>query len=279
MIVGNVSQRRNSFFDSFSFSSSFRSLFFSLNFKNFSHISILNSSCGDPVPILNGRALHSRYDPRKEASRRFFHLLDHSANHFVVLSFDFLYGVEYWVKKKITQHGNRVEAKYHLLLAVDDLALFDAFILHRHWDFLCFFASVKFVYLCDKNWPEILQFSLQNWLVKSFRGVAFFEKTDNHLEQRELLSQQFKQQILLLISNYFSHHFTRYIFEKKWLINSFINLIQQKNIFLIDSFLSKIKIGKEDFAIVVASGPSLDEQIDELKLLRQKKKSDYHSSG
>lgn len=292
---GDVYKKRKSFFDLITSPFSFSDFSAKLDQADSSHIEVTNSASKDAVPILHGRLLHSRYDPKKEAARRFDILLKNKGHHLVVLQFDFLYGVEYWVEKKTasdekTASDGEKKSKLddHLLLVIQDWAMLDAFIIHRDWSFLSFFQSVEIIYLNDPKWQNWMEKIFARWCHQSFRGVIFFEKekTDDDqgaddvqsdkksspstLQQSTLQQSSladFKKYLLQMVNNHFSNHLTRYVFEKKWLMNTFINLIAEKNYGFLNNLFSKNEMDEENLAVLVSSGPSVDEQIDELALL------------
>lgn len=267
-------QKRKSFFDLIISPLSFSDFSAQLSLADSSHIELTNSASGHVVPIVHGRLLHSRYDPKKEAARRFDVLLKDKGHHLVVLSFDFLYGVEYWVNEKSANDAERKsKSNYHLLLVVQDWAMLDAFIINRDWSFLSFFQSVELIYLGDANWRNLVEKSFLKWCRQSFSGVIFFQKDkgDDHQDKDSLA--EFKKYLLQMISNHFSNHLTRYVFEKKWFLNTFLNLIAGENHRFAGSLFPKLaeKSDEKNLAVLVLSGPSLDEQMDELAMLPMEK--------
>lgn len=207
------------------------------------------------VIIKDGKTtyLHSKYDPLKEAETIIESYKDINENSSVIF---YGTGLGYHIKILLEKYPN---IKYYIYEPIPELL----------YNFL---ENINIKNLTRKRLLGISLGIESNWQELS----RFIDINQDNLKILELPShkqnfsneyKRFSEMLLEIIKNKRSSLITNYSFQKRWIINSMKNfgeVLSTPNI-----IIEKKNEFKNKTAILVSAGPSLDEEIDNLRYIKE----------
>ena len=211
-----------------------------------------------PVPIIEGKALHSKVDPIKEAKRKVSPIFERPYNRFFFLPADFLYTLNEIVSKiSITK-------KMRFFFFFKDVAFLRFLLIWRDLRPFKVILAQSYFYFFDKLEIAPHQFGIPN-----VKGSFYLE---NHglfpYDQEKIFS--IKKDYQLQLKNYYASRATQFYFDKKWLQNALTHLklhFQKERLFHLGELKNAFKT---KIAVLAGAGPSLRATIDCLSKHRDK---------
>lgn len=216
-----------------------------------------SSRTGQPVPLYTGAggkkiAVHSKYEPVKEAERFLSGVLDASYNLYIVAGFGFAYHLEILLDAM---------KKDSVLLVLDhDIAAFKLALQHR--DLSALLADERFLYLLDPDDDEIAEI-LKG---RSSKNVSIIAHRGSHQ-----CAADYYQNLIRKAKAYLStkevNIATLAKFEKLWTLNCVKNMRHFALMPGANVFYGRFS---DCDAIVVCAGPSLENDLEWLKSVSDK---------
>jgi hypothetical protein len=226
-----------------------------------SDVTLVPAKNGDPTLMINrgGAAisLHSSYDPRREAEAFISSISDEEMekhNHVFFYGVGLGYHVEAFVRRFPHVFVTLIEPDKHVFCHF--LSRFDLGLIPRRY--------LRNIYLA--NTTEELEGVAADFFNRNTDAV-FFVTLPSYERAFSEEFDQFKKFFVNSIHISRSNRATRLNFEKRWTINSMLNFIpslRNKDIFNVDS--SNL-VGKP--AILVAAGPALEDEIENLRRIKE----------
>ncbi len=195
----------------------------------------------------NNKFLHSSYNPIKEAENELKKYPDCN-NYKVVIIFGL--GMGYILDLL------QIEIKKNNLkiIAIEYEKTFRNFFKEKHYKY-----PVKFFF--NENQEKICSFIFSHFKTISLKEFLFIELKPL-IEINPEYYQFIKEKIITHIKQKVADLTTTAYFNEQWLFNSFINLHKIKNFISINELKNKFN---QETALLVSSGPSVEEDIDFIK--------------